>query len=243
MHEGQKWAKSFLVSIIFLSVSLLILAYFSTPRTLLLPPLSVAVYILLLFVVGSFWKGNEILRFCFHVPALRTSLQSSGASLQRFPMVDGEREFTLRKEQFKFQQKPLEVYRSRCIAEIQTTENSMKTCQVMWCFFPVVCRRSLGLDKTTILIVTDPGSQHDVQQTPLRMCQEVFMHRKKMFCEYSKRDGKFSLTDNAVKSTSFTLFVLMSKRYKVQQGSGYFSIFLTPNVPYARGRRAGCVLS
>lgn len=56
MHEGQKWAKSFLVSITFLSVSLLILAYFSTPRTLLLPlpALTVAVYVLLLIVVGFF---------------------------------------------------------------------------------------------------------------------------------------------------------------------------------------------
>lgn len=92
MHEGQKWAKSFLVSTTFLSVSLLILAYFSTPRTRLLPlpPLSAAAYSVLLFVGGSFLKGNETLRFSFHVPALRTP--------QRFPMVDGELEFTVGKE-------------------------------------------------------------------------------------------------------------------------------------------------
>lgn len=83
------------------------------------------------------------------------------------------------------------------------------------------------MDKTTVLIVTDPGNQHNIQQIPLRMCQKVFMRRKKTFYEYSKWYGKLSLADNAVKSTSSTAFPLMSKRYKVQKGSGYFSILLS----------------
>lgn len=45
--------------------------------------------------------------------------------------------------------------------------------------------------------------------------------------------------DYEVKSTSFTAFPLMSKRYKVQKGSGYFSILhlsLTLNMLYPRWR-------
>lgn len=62
---------------------------------------------------------------------------------------------------------------------------------------------------------------------PSGCAKKYLCAERKLFYEYSKWYGKLSLADNAVKSTSFTAFPLMSKRYKVQKGSGYFSIFLS----------------